>query len=138
MLFRSTGGTVRPPLSAAEAVADVLGQGNQKPTFLRNIGVSTSRFRATKSKLQRQLDVEIAGKQELLMELKASRDQADADRIARQRELDDIRKQSAEYTQSQIQANALVQQLLSTFPHNPTAARLGTVQHNPAAVWLGS
>ena len=101
--------------------------------FLKNIGVSTSHFRATKSELQRQLVVEIAGKQELLIELEVSRDQADADRIARQRELDDIRKQSAEYTQSQIQANALVQQLLSTFPHNPVAARLGTVQHNPAA-----
>ena len=122
----SPGGTVRPPLSAAEAVADVLGQGNRKPTFLKNIGVSTSRFRATKSELQRQLDVEIAGKQELLMELKASRNQADANRVARQRELYDIQKQSAEYTQSQIQANALVQQLLGTLQHNPAAARLGS------------
>ena len=105
----SPGGTVRPPLSAAEAVAEVLGRENRKPTFLKNIGVTTSRFRATKSQLQRQLDVEIAGKRELVMELKAARDQADADRISRQQELDDMRKQAAEYTKSQVQSNALVQ-----------------------------
>ena len=95
--------------------------------------MSTSRFRATKSELQCQLDMEIAGKWELVMELKAARDEANAHRIVCQQELYDMRKQAAEYTKSQVQSNALVQQLLGTLQHNPAAARLGMLQHNPAA-----
>ena len=77
--------------------------------FLKNIVVTTSRSRATKSRRQCQLDVEIAGNRELVLELKAARAQADVDMISRQQELEDMRKQNTMYTKAQIHYNALSQ-----------------------------
>ena len=56
----SLDGTVTQPLSATEAVAAVLCKGRRKPTFLKNVGLVSSRTKATKSQLQLQLDAERA------------------------------------------------------------------------------
>ena len=48
----SADGTVKEPLSAAEAVAAVLCQGNQKPNFLKNIGVIPSHTSVPKFQVQ--------------------------------------------------------------------------------------
>ena len=56
-------GAIKEPLSAAEAVADVLCMGNRKPNFPKTIRVITSRTRATKVQLELQLDSEREGRQ---------------------------------------------------------------------------
>ena len=60
------GTVIHQPISAEEAVAEVLcNGGKRKPTFLKNIGVTSSCKRATKSQLQLQLEAARAGKHDL-------------------------------------------------------------------------
>ena len=76
-------GTVIQALSATEAVSEVLSAGSRKPTFLKNVGLVSSRTKATKSQLQLQLDAERAGKQELralVHDFQMSRQQSEADK----------------------------------------------------------
>ena len=79
----SPDGTLTQPLSATEAVAAVLCKGRRKPTFLKNVGLVSSRTKATKSQLQLQLDAERAGKLELralVHDFQISRQQSEADK----------------------------------------------------------
>ena len=76
-------GTVIQPLSATEAIAEVLCQDKRKPTFLKNVGLISSRTKATKSQLQLQLDAQRAGKHELqalVHNFQQAKEQSDADR----------------------------------------------------------
>ena len=81
----SPNGTVRQPISAEEAVAEVMCKGGKrKPTFLKNIGVTSSCKRATKSELQLQVEAERAGKYDLqcvVADLKLAKDQNNVDSI---------------------------------------------------------
>ena len=52
----SPDGTVKEPLAAAEAIADVLCRGNRKRNFLKNICVVPSHKSVPKFQLQLQLD----------------------------------------------------------------------------------
>ena len=77
----SADGTVKEPLSAAEAVAAVLCQDNRKPNFLKNIGVIPSRTSVPKFQLQ--FDSEKKRRQELesiVDEYKMAKEHADADK----------------------------------------------------------
>ena len=78
----SPDGTLTQPLSATEVVATVLCKGRRKAIFLKNVGLVSSRTKATKSQLQLQLDAKRAGKQELralVHDLQLSRQQSKAD-----------------------------------------------------------
>ena len=98
------------------AVAEVLCKGKQKPTFLKNIGVTTSCKRATKSELQLQLEAASAGKQDLqcvVADLKQAKDQADVDRIKIQEELQVMRQKQEEARVGQLRTNQILEELLA-------------------------
>ena len=79
----SPDGTLTQPLSATEAVAAVLCKGRRKATFLKNVGLVSSRTNTTKAQLQLQLDAERAGKLELralVHDFQMSRQQREADK----------------------------------------------------------
>ena len=79
----SPDGTLTQPLSATEAVAAVLCKGRRKATFLKNVGLVSSRTKATKSQLQLQLDTERAGKLErraLVHDFQMLRQQSEAEK----------------------------------------------------------
>ena len=91
----SPDGTLTQPLSATEAVAVVLCKGRRKPTFLKNVGLVSSRTKATKSQLQLQLDAERAGKQELqalVHDFQMSTQQREADKNNAQEQIRRCRK----------------------------------------------
>ena len=112
-------GAVKEPLSAAEAVAEVLCMGNRKPNFLKTIGVITSRTRATKPQLELQLDSERKGRQELqsvVDELKQAKEQADAERIQCQQELHRMMNEQEDMKKRQLSYITIVEQTLAKGP----------------------
>ena len=69
----SRDGTVKEPLSAAEAVPAVLCRGNRKPNFLKNIGVIPSPTSVPKFQLQVQFDSQKKGERDLILSLMSTR-----------------------------------------------------------------
>ena len=65
----SPDGTVKEPLADVEVVAAVLCRGNQKPNFLKNIGVVPSHKSVPKFQLQLQLDSQKKGGRNLSLSL---------------------------------------------------------------------
>ena len=108
-------GTVTQPLSATEAVAEVLSKGTRKPTFLKNVGLISSNSKATKSQLQRQVDAERAAKHELqslVRDFQQSKEQIDADRIDLQGQFQEIRATQNVSQKAQENTVLLIQTLL--------------------------
>ena len=105
----SADGTVKEPLSAAEAVTAVLCQDNRKPNFLKNIGVIPSHTSVPKFQLQLQFDSEKKRRQELesiVDEYKKAKEHADADKIKYEQDLNRVIK-------DQESCNALIKQMLA-------------------------
>ena len=108
--------TVQPGPSASEAVAVVLTTDNRKPTFLKNIGLTTSRTKTTKAQLQLQLDTERAGNQKLqavLIDMKEAKDIADADRLKYEEGILEMRKEQVKSKLRQESTNKLLNQLVA-------------------------
>ena len=103
-------GTVKEPLSAAEAVAAVLCRGNRKANFLKNIGVVIPSHKSVpKFQLQLQLDSEKIRRQELesiVDEYKQAKEHADADKINYEQDLNRVIK-------DQESCNALIKRMLA-------------------------
>ena len=108
-------GTVTQALSATEAVAEVLSKGTRKPTFLKNVGLISSRSKATKSQLQRQVDAERAAKHELqslVRDFQQLKEQSDADRIDLQGQFQEIRATQNVSQKAQENTVLLIQTLM--------------------------
>ena len=115
----SADGAVKEPLSAAEAVADVLCRDIRKPSFLKTMCGITSRTRATKSQLELQLDSEKKGRQELqsiVDALKQANEQADEDRIRCQQQMLNMKKEQENMKKGQQLCNTLIEQMLAKGP----------------------
>ena len=112
----SPDGTLTQPLSATEAVAAVLCKGRRKPTFLKNVGLVSSRTKATKSQLQLQLDAERAGKLELralVHDFQMSRQQSKADKNNAQEQMQAMQESIEASKKNQENVAALLQKLLA-------------------------
>ena len=110
-------GTVIQPLSATEAVAEVLCKDKSKPTFLKNVGLISSRKKTTKSQLQLQLDAQRAGKHELqalVHDFQQAKEQSDADRNTIQQQIQEMWMDQASSKKSLEETNALIQKLVTT------------------------
>ena len=112
----SADGTVKEPLSAAEAVSTVLCRGNRKPNFLKNIGVITSHTSATKFQLQVQFDSEKKRRQELeslVDELMKPKEKAGADMIKCEQDFHRVMKDQEKTRMTQASCNALLKRMLA-------------------------
>ena len=90
--------------------------GKRKPTFLKNIGATSSCKRATKSELQLQVEAERAGKHDLqcvVADLKQAKDQNDVDRIKIQEELQVMHQQQEEARVGQLRTDQILEDLLA-------------------------
>ena len=110
-------GTVRQPIYAEEAVAEVLCNGGKRtPTLLKNIGMTSSCKRATKSERPLQLEAARAGKHDLqcvVADLKQVKDQNDVDRFKIQEELQLMRQKQEEARVGQLCTNQILEYLLA-------------------------
>ena len=106
----SPDGTLTQPLSATEAIAAVLCKGRRKHTLLKNVGLVSSRTKATKSQLQLQLDAERAGKQELqalVQDFQLSRQHSEADKNTAQEQMQAM-QDDIEASKNQEKVSALL------------------------------
>ena len=93
----------------------MLSKGQRKPTFLKNVGLVSSRTKATISQLQFQLDAERARKQELqtlVHDFHLSREQSEADKNNTQEQMQAMREDIKSLKKNQETVAAILQKLV--------------------------
>ena len=94
----------------------MLSKGQRKPTFLTNVGLVSSRTKATISQLQFQLDAERAGKHELhalVHNFHLSREQSEADKNNTQEQMQATREDIKSLKKNQETVAAILQKLVA-------------------------
>ena len=103
------------PLSAAEAVSDVLCRGNRQASFLKNICVIPTHTSAPIIQLQLKYDSEKKRRQELeylVDEYKKAKEHADAEAIRSAEHVNNIVKEQERFRVCQASCNSLLKRMM--------------------------